>query len=162
MSKSQTPNPISHSLVKSVPSVLNLGAKHSTLTLATTTASGLPQAAPLFFAAAADGSLIFISGAESRHSLNIAANDKAAVTLYGDTWSWNEIVGMQMEGSVTAIPAGPERDAAWETYKAKFPFVVDFEDAVSRSHFYRFTPRWVRLIDNRVQFGYREEFSVDE
>lgn len=162
MSKSQTPNPISHSLVRSVPSVLNLGAKHSTLTLATTTASGLPQAAPLFFAAAADGSLIFISGAESRHSLNIAANGKAAVTIYGDTWSWNEIVGMQMEGSVSAIPAGPERDAAWETYKAKFPFVVDFEDDVARSHFYRFTPRWVRLIDNRVRFGYREEFTVDE
>jgi uncharacterized protein YhbP (UPF0306 family) len=77
-------------------------------------------------------------------------------------WSWNEIAGMQMEGPVSAIPAGPKRGAAWETYKAKFPFVVDVEDAVSRSHFYRFTPRWVRLIDNRVRFGYREEFTVDE
>jgi uncharacterized protein YhbP (UPF0306 family) len=162
VSKSQTPNPISYALVKSVPSVLNLGAKHSTLTLATTTASGLPQAAPLFFAAAADGSLIFVSAAESRHSLNIAANGNAAVTIYGDTWSWNDIAGMQMEGSVSAIPAGPERDAAWETYKAKFPFVVGFQDYVSRSHFYRFTPRWVRLIDNRVRFGYKEEFTVDQ
>jgi uncharacterized protein YhbP (UPF0306 family) len=161
MSESQAPHPISQSLVKSVPSVLNLGARHSTLTLATTTASGLPQAASLFFAAAGDGSLIFISGAESRHSLNIAANNKAAVTIHGDTWDWNEIVGMQMEGAVSAIPAGPERDAAWDTYKAKFPFVVKFEHDVSRSHFYRFTPRWVRLIDNRVRFGYREEFTVD-
>jgi uncharacterized protein len=159
MSESQTPHPTSHSLVKSV---LNLGARHSTLTLATTTASGLPQAAPLFFAAADDGSLIFISGAESRHSVNIAANNKAAVTIHGDTWDWNEIVGMQMEGSVGAIPAGPERDAAWETYKAKFPFVVNFENDVARSHFYRFTPRWVRLIDNRVRFGYKEEFTVGE
>jgi uncharacterized protein YhbP (UPF0306 family) len=161
MNTSQTPNPTSHSLVKSVPSVVNLSATHSTLTLATTTASGLPQAAPLFFAAAADGSLIFVSGAESRHSVNIAANGKAAVTIYGDTWNWNEITGVQMEGLVSAIPAGPEREAAWETYKAKFPFVVDFEDEVSRSNFYRFTPRWVRLIDNRVRFGYREEFTVD-
>jgi uncharacterized protein YhbP (UPF0306 family) len=162
MSASQTPRPISHSLDQSVSSVLKLGAQHSTLTLATTTASGLPQAAPLFFAVDADGSLIFVSGAESRHSQNIAASDKAAVTIYGDTWNWNEIVGMQMEGSVSAIPAGPERDRAWETYKAKFPFVVNFENEVARSHFYRFTPRWVRMIDNRVRFGYREEFAVDE
>ena len=159
MSQSHTPHPASHSLVKSVPAIAKIGAKHSTLTLATTTASGLPQAAPLFFAAAADGSLIFVSGAESRHSLNIAANGKAAVTIYGDTWSWNEIAGVQMEGLVNAIPAGPERDAAWETYKAKFPFVAEFEDEVSRSTFYRFTPRWVRLIDNSVQFGHREEFT---
>jgi uncharacterized protein len=123
-------------------------------------ASGLPQAAPLFFAAAADGSLIFVSGAGNRHSLNIAANENAAVTIYGDTWNWNEIVGMQMEGSVRMIPAGPERNAAWDTYKAKFPFVVNFEDEVARSHFYRFTPRWVRLIDNRARFGYKEEFST--
>ncbi|MFI5279920.1 MAG: pyridoxamine 5'-phosphate oxidase family protein [Gemmatimonadales bacterium] len=162
MSESQSPRPASRSLVDSVPSIVSLGAKYSTLTLATTTASGLPQAAPLFFAAAVDGSLIFVSGAESRHSLNIAATGTAAVTMYGDTWSWNEIAGAQMEGSVSAIPAGPERDAAWDTYKAKFPFVAEFADEVSRSNFYRFTPRWVRLIDNSVRFGYREEFTVDE
>jgi len=162
MNTSQTPDPGSRSLIKSVPSVLSLIAKYSTLTLATTTAGGLPQAAPVFFAAAADGSLVFVSGAESRHSRNIAANGRAAVAMYGDTWSWNEIVGMQMEGSVSAIPAGAERDAAWETYKAKFPFVVDFQDEVLRSHFYRFTPRWVRVIDNRVRFGHSEEFAADE
>jgi uncharacterized protein len=148
--------------MKLAPSVVNLLAKHSTLTLATATASGLPEAAPLFFAAAADGSLLFLSGTESRHSLNIAANDRAAVAIYGETRSWNDIIGLQMEGVVSAIPAGPEREAAWVTYKAKFPFVVEFEAEVSRSTFYRFTPRWVRLIDNGVRFGYKEEFTVEE
>ena len=148
--------------MKLAPAVVNLLAKHSTLTLATTTASGLPGAAPLFFAAAVDGSLLFVSGAESRHSLNIAANGKAAVAIYGETRSWNDIIGLQMEGVVSAIPAGPEREAAWVTYRAKFPFVVDFEAEVSRSTFYRFTPRWVRLIDNGVRFGYKEEFTVEE
>jgi uncharacterized protein YhbP (UPF0306 family) len=148
--------------MKLAPSVVNLLAKHSTLTLATTTASGLPEAAPLFFAAAADGSLLFVSGAESRHSLNIAANGKAAVAIYGETRSWNDIIGLQMEGEVSAIPAGAEREAAWVTYRAKFPFVVEFEAEVSRSTFYRFTPRWVRLIDNGVRFGYKEEFTVEE
>jgi uncharacterized protein YhbP (UPF0306 family) len=148
--------------MKLAPSVVNLLARHSTLTLATTTASGLPEAAPLFFAAAADGSLLFVSGAESRHSLNIAASGRAAVAIYGEPRSWNDIVGLQMEGVVSAIPAGPEREAAWVTYRAKFPFVVEFEAEVSRSTFYRFTPRWVRLIDNGVRFGYKEEFTVEE
>jgi uncharacterized protein YhbP (UPF0306 family) len=147
-------------LAQAVPSVLKLGATLSTLTLATVTADGLPQAAPLFFAAADDGSLIFVSGADSRHSRNIAADDKAAVTIHSDTWHWNEIVGIQMEGSVSVIPAGPERDVAWETYRTKFPFVVRLEEIVSASHFYRFTPRWVRLIDNRVHLGYKEEFRA--
>ena len=161
MSKSQIPNPKSQLSVPSVSSVDEFLAKHSTLTLATTTADGLPQAAPLFFATGDDGSILFVSGAKSRHSLNIAANGKAAVVVYGETWSWNEIAGVQMEGTVSAIPAGPEREAAWACYKAKFPFVVEFEDEVSRSNFYRFTPRWVRLIDNSVRFGYREEFKFD-
>ena len=146
---------------RDVSSVLSRFAGCSTLTLATTAPGGLPQAAPLFFAAAADGSLLFVSGAASRHSSNIAANGRAAVTIYGDVRQWNEITGLQMEGSVGVIPPGPERDAAWDTYKAKFPFVVEFEDEVSRSSFYRFTPRWVRLVDNRVRFGHKEEFTVD-
>ena len=147
---------------RDVPAVVKLLAERSTLTLATTTPGGLPQAAPLFFAAAADGSLLFVSDATSRHGSNIAVSGRAAVAIYGEAWRWNEIAGLQMEGSVSAIPAGPEREAAWETYKAKFPFVVEFEEEVSRSNFYRFTPRWVRLIDNSVRFGYKQEFSAEE
>jgi uncharacterized protein YhbP (UPF0306 family) len=148
--------------MKLAPSVVNVLARHSTLTLATIAAGGLPEAAPLFFAADDDGSLLFVSGAESRHSVNIAANGKAAVAIYGEARSWNDIIGLQMEGVVSAIPAGPERERAWVTYRAKFPFVVEFEAEVSRSTFYRFTPRWVRLIDNSVRFGYKEEFTVEE
>jgi len=162
MGASQSPEPASRSLAASAPALASFGAAHSTLTLATTTSSGLPQAASLFFAVAADGSLIFVSGAESRHSLNIAANGQAAVTIHTETWKWHDIAGVQMEGSVRAVPAGPEREAAWDTYRAKFPFVTAFESEVSQSTFYRFTPRWVRLIDNRVRFGFREEFTVGE
>ena len=32
-----------------------------------------------------------------------------------------------MEGEVHIIPVGHARDHAWEIYKKKFPFVVDFE-----------------------------------
>jgi uncharacterized protein YhbP (UPF0306 family) len=134
-------------------------AGRSTLTLATVNAHGRPESAPLFFADD-DDSLIWISGQKSRHSRNIAATGKAAVTVHNETWDWNEIAGLQMEGEVNLIPLGPARERAWELYKAKFPFVVEFEAEVMRSEFYRFTPAWIRLIDNSVSFGYKEEITL--
>ncbi len=135
-------------------------AAHSTLALSTVNAEGLPQSAPLFFAVDDDGSLLFVSSPKSRHSLNIAADSKAAVTVHNETWSWEKIAGVQMEGEVHLVPAGPGREQAWEVYKAKFPFVAEFEGEVSRSEFYRFAPKWARLIDNSVQFGYKEEIEL--
>lgn len=135
-------------------------AAHSTLTLATVNAHGMPQSAPLFFAAQDDGSLVFVSSAKCDHSLNVAATGRAAATVHHETWNWNEIAGVQMEGEVRLIPAGLEREKAWDTYTAKFPFVTEFESEVSRSEFYRFVPKWVRLIDNSVQFGYKEELEL--
>lgn len=130
------------------------------MTLATVDSEGQPQAAALFFAMEADGSLIFVSGAKSRHGLNLAADSRAAVTIHGETWDWREIAGVQMEGEVSLVPAGTSWERAWEVYKAKFPFVVEFEDEASRSEFYRFVPEWIRLIDNRVQFGHKEEIRL--
>jgi pyridoxine/pyridoxamine 5'-phosphate oxidase len=51
-------------------------AARSTMTLATVDGEGRPQAAAVFFAAEADGSLVFVSGAKSRHGLNIEANGR--------------------------------------------------------------------------------------
>jgi uncharacterized protein YhbP (UPF0306 family) len=135
-------------------------AQHSTLTLATVGPEGQPQAAALFFAADEDGSLVFVSGAQSRHSLNLEAEARAAVTVHNETWNWQAIAGVQMEGRVHRIPPGLGREQAWEAYRAKFPFVAEFEAEVARSEFYRFVPEWVRLIDNSVRFGFREEFSL--
>jgi hypothetical protein len=85
MGEFKTPKARSRSIVRSVPSVVTLLAKHSTLTLATTSASGLPQAAPLYFAAAPDGSLLFVSSATSRHSAyrsaEITGCSRGAVSL---------------------------------------------------------------------------------
>ena len=135
-------------------------AKRSTMTLATVNAEGQPQAAPLFFATEDDGSLVFVSSPKSRHGANIAANGRAAVTIQGETWDWKEIAGVQIEGEVHRIPPGMGREQAWEVYKAKFPFVPEFALEVMRSEFYRFVPRWMRLIDNGVRFGYKEETEL--
>ena len=139
--------------------IRNFLAAHSTLTLSTINVDGKPLSCPLFFASD-DDTLIFFSSPKSRHSLNVAENSKAAVTVHNETWNWEEIAGVQMEGEVHLIPISPAREHAWEIYKEKFPFVIEFEAEVSRSELYRFVPKWIRLIDNSVSFGYREEIHL--
>ena len=117
------------------------------------------MAASLFFAADDKLRLYWVSGARSRHSRNLGALVKAAVTVHAAAWSWTEIRGVQLEGSALPLTRLEEREAAWKLYLDKFAFAREFEAEVSRSTFYRFTPRWARLIDNRVSFGHREEIQ---
>ena len=145
--------------IEMLKKVRELLAAQSTMTLATVNAKGQPESAPLFFAED-DGTLIWVSGQRSRHSRNIAATGRASVSVHNTVWSWDEIAGVQMEGEVSLIPLGPARERAWEVYKAKFPFAIEFEDEVMRSEFYRFVPKWIRLIDNSVAFGYKEELAL--
>ena len=65
-----------------------------------------------------------------------------------------------MEGEVAPLTDRAEVEAAWEIYRARFPFVKDFEAEIARSTFYQFKPQWVRLIDNARGFGYKQEISI--
>lgn len=140
--------------------ISNFLAEHSTLSLATVSGDGLPLAANLFFASDAGLNLYWVSGAKSRHSLALSVHPRVAITVHAEVWSWAEIAGVQMEGMARVLSAGPEWQAAWELYLAKFPFVKDdFEAEISRSNFYCFSPQWVRLIDNTRGFGHKEEIT---
>ena len=135
-------------------------AAHSTLTLATLSADGRPQAASLFFASDANLRLYWVSGGSSRHCHNLARHSHVAVTIQNETWSWTEIAGVQMEGQATVVPAGPEWQTAWTLYQHKFLLVTDFQAEISRSNFYVFTADWMRLIDNSRGFGHKEEVGT--
>ena len=135
-------------------------AGRSTLTLATVDAQGRPLAANLFFASDADLNLYWVSGASSRHSLNLRRSAWAAVTVHNDTWTWAEIAGVQMEGQAVPLPRRLEAEAAWVMYLAKFPFAQEFQAEIARSTFYRFKPEWIRLIDNARGFGHKEELVL--
>lgn len=132
----------------------------STLTLATVSETGKPLGCNLFFASDEDLSLVFTSGARSRHSLALTHRPQAAVTVYRDTWRWDELYGVQMEGVVAHLAIGAAREQAWWLFQAKFDFASDYADEISRSEFYRFQPQWVRLIDHREQFGYQETLTL--
>ena len=130
---------------------------HSTLSLATVGPDGQPLAASLFYVSDAGLSVYWVSGPQSRHSRNLEHNPRAALTVHNTTWTWTEIAGVQLEGSVAVVAPGPAWQAAWDRYLLKFPFVGDFQAEVSRSNFYHFTPAWARLIDNTQGFGHKEE-----
>ncbi|MEP7357525.1 MAG: pyridoxamine 5'-phosphate oxidase family protein [Anaerolineales bacterium] len=135
-------------------------AEQSTLTLATLDPTSQPMAASLFFAADPQLNLIWTSSVNSRHSRNLAREPRAAVTVHAVTWSWRDIAGAQLEGEAHEVSPGADWQAALELYLGKFPFAKDFQAELARSSFYRFAPRWARLIDNGQGFGHKEEISL--
>ena len=134
-------------------------SNQSTLTLATLEPSGRPIAASLFFAADLALNLYWTSSSKSRHSRNLARDPLAAITVHTATWSWRDIASVQLEGEADEIEPGPDWQAALALYLAKFLFAKEFEAELTRSSFYRFSPRWGRLIDNGQGFGHKEEIS---
>lgn len=130
----------------------------STLTLATSDASGAVHAAPVFFAAADDLRLLFLSDPASQHVRDGAGGRPVAAAIHVETAAWQEIRGLQLRGMVERVPDGPERDRAAAPYVAKFPFVAGLAEVVERAGLFVFVPDWIRLIDNRRAFGFRREW----
>ena len=130
----------------------------STLTLATLNGAAAVHACDLFFVHDDELSLYFISGPETSHTLNVAEQGKVAVTVHRSTWEWIDIVGIQIHGIVETVPS-ESVSLIWELYRSKFKFADEFKKEIARSIWFRIVPGWIRLIDNSVRFGYREEFS---
>jgi len=138
------------------PDLLSL----STMTLATAGADGAPHAAAVYFAADERLHFYFFSDADSQHSRDIQDNPQAAVALYPECNDWQEIRGLQMHGEVRRVTEGAAWQAAWQCYSHKFPFVVELEEMVARNALYVFQPRWIRLVDNRRGFGFKQEWTL--
>jgi uncharacterized protein YhbP (UPF0306 family) len=133
----------------------------STMTLSTSGPTGEPHAAAVYFAAGEGLELYFFSDENSQHSQDTAHHSQAAITIYPECRDWQDIRGLQMRGEVRAVENGPEWDAAWAIYAAKFPFVGELKAVVGRNRLYVFEPYWVRLVDNRQGFGFKKEWIVD-
>lgn len=135
-------------------------ASHTTMTLATVAEDCRPQAAALFYAELKDLSLVYISEKKVRHSQNLQRDARAAATVYADGQQWEGIQGLQIEGTCHSL-AGREAEAARAAYVKKYPFIQSsllLEAALRISTFYRLTPEWMRLTDNREGFGHKEEW----
>lgn len=148
---------------------------HTTLTLATWTPQG-PQAAPLFYAhawitdAAGETMLCFyfISNPTSNHCLAFETQPTIAAAIYQDGQEWRQIRGLQLEGRARRATPGADAQQATMVYFAKFPFVaaaqtgapdgpLELAGPLAESAFYVIEADWLRLIDNTLGFGHREE-----
>lgn len=137
-------------------------AKQCTLSLATISPDGPPQAANLYYAETDDLSLYFISVPGSRHAANIARDPRVAATIHADSTTWRDIRGLQLEGTCARV-TGAQRARAWAHYTAKFPFVLAdaaLARALHKVNVYRITPRWLRWIDNAAGLGHNQEWAL--
>ncbi|MEM1212452.1 MAG: pyridoxamine 5'-phosphate oxidase family protein [Planctomycetota bacterium] len=128
---------------------------------------GVPHVANVQYAAAPDSGgfgLLWVSKPEALHSAQLTANPRVALAVYAHIDDAANIHGVQMRGTAEVIPAGGAAwHAAWEAYTAKFSFVASgpqYREAVEAQAFYRFTPEWVRWIDNRRGFGWKVEKTL--
>lgn len=136
---------------------------HHVMSLATSGLEG-PWSAAVFYAN--DGlALYFVSAPGSRHSRDIEASGRAAATIHRDVGDWREIRGIQLEGEAARV-GGTERVTALARYGRKFPLVANLSSApleiaaaMARVEWYRLSPRRVRLVDNTLGFGHREELE---
>jgi uncharacterized protein YhbP (UPF0306 family) len=141
--------------------------RHTTLSLATCH-DNQAWSTDLFYVSDDSCQLYFVSSGTTRHCQHIADNPQVSLSISGDYADWAAIIGLQLDG-VASLVSESERDAVNTTYLAKFPSLQKLYQApeneqdrqiiarLSESHFYRVTPKWVRLIDNNKGFGHKEE-----
>jgi len=142
-------------------SLLDFLAAHNTLTLATVGPDGQPHAAAVFYAFTSDLRLVFLSDPASKHSQHIGEGAVVAATIQADGQEWQRIRGLQLHGF-----ARPADDALRSVYLARFPFISSARTgplarAMKKVQFYQITPTWIRLVDNRLGFGHKQEWRYD-
>jgi uncharacterized protein YhbP (UPF0306 family) len=132
----------------------------STMALATVNTERLPQIAPLFFVADDQLNLYWLSAMQSRHSINLTAQQQVSATVYPSVWQWNDIVGVQIEGEAEAITDDRMREQIMNLYLRKFQLPPEFDTLIASSTLYRLRPRWIRWMDNSVEFNYKTEINL--
>ncbi len=135
-----------------------------------------PFACNVQFAFNRDMQLFFVSSPDSDHGVHIALGSAVALTVYSHTDDDpSSLRGLQMRGRCEPIPrclgdgvssetseVNPKWAGAHEVYAARFPFIDQqpYSRAMASNLFYRVTPAWIRLIDNRQGFGFKREMTL--
>ncbi|MCU0509890.1 MAG: pyridoxamine 5'-phosphate oxidase family protein [Anaerolineae bacterium] len=145
--------------------------EHTTLALGTVGESGAPAVAAVFYAADDDLNLFFLTEERTEHGRNMLANPQVAGAIHADGQDWRSIRGLQLRGRA-AIAAGGELPHAVKTYAGRYAFVASLlagqsgpaalTGPLARARFWVLRPSWIRLIDNTVRFGYKEELLLPE
>jgi uncharacterized protein YhbP (UPF0306 family) len=140
-------------------------ATHHVLSLATHGREG-PHATNLLYAH--DGlALFWVSDPSTRHSREIEADQRVAVTVASDHSDFFDIQGLQLTGTATCIASADRRAWHLSQLAARYPFLKllanappTLQAAYTRAAVYRFEPGRVVLIDNTKGFGHKETLDL--
>jgi uncharacterized protein YhbP (UPF0306 family) len=140
-------------------------AEHHVLSLATHGRDG-PHAANLFYAH--DGlALFWVSDPDTRHSRELEADQRVAVTVAGDHTDFSDIKGVQLAGTAARIASAERRAWHLSQLAARYPFLQRLANAppalqaaYARAAVYRFEPTRAVLIDNTKGFGHKETLDL--
>ena len=143
------------------PRLLAFLRAHRVLTVAVAEPDDTPYAAALFYAVDPQLRFYVVSDPATRHGTAMLARGTVAGTVQRDEQQWHEIQGVQFRGPCRQL-AGAARSRAWALYVTRFPFVstgdVLLTAALMKTALWCIEPEWVRLIDNRLGFGHKEEW----
>jgi uncharacterized protein YhbP (UPF0306 family) len=139
--------------------VLALLAEAQTMTLATLDPDGAPRATPVYFVTDKAARLLYLSDPAAQHSRNLQSRPPAAVAIYPYEADWRALRGLQMKGTVLQLDQASAGETL-ELYRRAFPFIDELASTMQQSAMFRFTPAWIRLIDNRREFGFQQEWLL--
>lgn len=135
---------------------------HQVLTLAVTGSDGTPYAAALFYVADEELRLYVLTDPATCHGQALLARDAVAGAIQRDRQQWDEITGVQFRGRCRQL-TGEERRHAWDLYTQRFPFLRGdggtLTTHLATAALWCLEPSWMRLIDNRLGFGHKEEWT---
>ncbi len=136
--------------------------KHTVLTLATTGPAGVWAAALYYVNKGA--TFYFLSAPHTRHSQNVAQNPQIAATIQENYSNWEEIKGVQLEGTCTLVPA-EKREQVINLYAQKFPIIGDstppqIAKALDKINWYQIRPKTLYFINNSKGLGHREQVDL--
>lgn len=136
-------------------------ATHQVMTVATNGPEGLWAAAVFYVNAGFD--LIFLSAGHTRHVLNFTAVPRIAATIQEDYRDWQQIKGIQLEGSVSLL-TNVSRETSIARYLQKYPFLAqadaNMQNALAKVNWYLLQPERLFFIDNSLGLGHRDEISL--
>ena len=101
----------------------------------------------------------------SERLVSVDADARCAATVQDQPDDWMQIRGLQMSGRVEPVPTSAVA-AARARYAQRFPFMragaglpLTLAQALNKVGWFRFVPERLRLVDNSLGFGHRDEIE---
>jgi uncharacterized protein YhbP (UPF0306 family) len=145
--------------------------QHHTVTISTRDNESV-WSATVFYVSDSSLNLFFLSAEKSKHIQQINFNKNVSATIYKDQKDWEKIKGIQLTGEVTKID-GVKRDEVINNYLSKYDFLQRVMNSPLNENekkigsqfrtipFFILKPNFIRLIDNSIVFGHKEEIQLE-